>query len=434
MPWWIAALVASIAAAAPERVSALGAYWNLPEETGFFDAPRGDPEPTERAPGDEDDDDEPEIDEVVEREEDGGLDDDDGAEEEDDADGETSDTEDAEDPGDTEDADDADTGEAQWVIHVVAPRETLIQIATRYRVDHGKIRAWKGLRSRAPIRGGQRLKILARRTPPPREALRYVVQEGDTWRSIARAHGVDPVDLRAYNKSRAGRALTPGQTLEIWIDPTLHAAIRADAPATALAATIPAGGFSVGTPNAGRLVNGVRIPEGDDYALRYPGSAWGTTYAVRSLVEVLSAWRETTGYRGTLTIGAMSRQRGRPIGGHLSHQSGRDVDIRLPLREGLADTLDPKPRRIAWDAVWALVLALEASGTVDRVFLDYPLQKRLYKAAKEAGADRAALRRLIQFPRGSAAPRGLLRHSPGHDIHIHVRFRCAPYELECAGH
>jgi murein endopeptidase len=26
-----------------------------------------------------------------------------------------------------------------------------------------------------------------------------------------------------------------------------------------------------------------------------------------------------------------------------------------------------------------------------------------------------------------------VRHSPGHDIHLHVRFACADYESECAG-
>lgn len=435
MPWRIALLVAWMIAAPSERVSALGAYWNLSEEPGTFGVGGGgDPPPPagvppDLVPADEDDarDDAGEVDdavEAIEREEDGGVDP---------AGGPGDDA--GEDEGNDDDGDDDDTADAepQWIVHRVAPRETLIQIASRYRVDHGKIRAWNGLGRRTPIRAGQRLKILARRQAPERQELRYRVQEGDTWRSIARAHGVDPIDLRAINRARDGRPLAVGQELEIWIDPVLFAAIQADAPASALQASIPAGGFSVGTPNAGRLVNGVRIPEGDDYALLYPGSAWGTTYAVRSLVEVLSGWREATGYRGALTIGAMSRQRGRPIGGHLSHQSGRDVDIRLPLREGLADTLDPIPRRVAWDAVWALVLAFEASGAVDRVFLDYRLQKRIYKAAKEAGADRAALRRLIQFPRGSGAPRGLVRHSPGHDIHLHVRFRCAPHELECAG-
>ncbi|MEZ4452714.1 MAG: penicillin-insensitive murein endopeptidase [Nannocystaceae bacterium] len=428
MPWPLRLLVVWLALAPSlDSSSTLAVYWHLggdPAPPALEAAPPVSPIPeaVEDAPQPDDAD--------LEREDDDGVgvdpalsgDLDDG-----DLDGD--------DDGDgNDDDDDAGDGEAQWIVHVVAPRETLIAVATRYRVDHGMIRAWNGLSRRAKIKAGQRLKIHARRTPPPREELAYTVREGDTWKSIGRAHGVDVVDLRKINKERVRGDLTPGQTLEIWIDPTLYAAIQGDAPATPEAAAILPGGFSVGTPAEGKLVNGVRVPEHEDYALLYPGSAWGTTYAVRGLVDALHAWRTSTGYRGTLTLGAMSRERGRPIGGHLSHQSGRDVDIRLPLREGLREGLDPLPRRIAWDAVWALVLALESSGSVDRIFLDTRLQKRLYKVAKEAGADRATLRRLIQFPRGSSARRGLVRHSPGHDIHLHVRFRCAPYEVECAGH
>lgn len=238
--------------------------------------------------------------------------------------------------------------------------------------------------------------------------------------------------MRAYNIKRTGRRLYPGLELDVWRDPMLADAVAADTP-SGPAAGIRPGGFSVGRPSDGRLVNGVQIPESADYDRRYPGSAWGTSFAVRHLVETLHRWREQSDYGGLLRLGAMSRQRGRRIGGHRSHQSGRDLDIRLPLRKGLADTMSPTPRRADLVAVYALVRAFEASGAVTRIFLDYRLQKRIYKVAKEAGADRRTLRRLIQFPRGSGASRGLLRHSPGHDIHLHVRFACAAYESECAG-
>lgn len=325
----------------------------------------------------------------------------------------------------------ADSGEATWIEHTVAPREPLEVIAIRYGVDPGKIRAWNGLARRARIRPGQRLRILARRAPPPRERVLHTVREGDTWAALARLHGLDPVDLRAMNGYRAGARPRPGATLEIWSDPTIHAAVAADSPPAGLAAVAP-GGVSVGSPSDGRLVNGVRIPESPGHELMYPGSAWGTTHAVRSLLQALTAFRERSPYPRSLVLATMSRQRGRRIAGHLSHQSGRDLDIRLLLRGDLADDLDPIPRRIDWLAVWELVRTFEATGAVSRIFLDYGAQKRLYKAARDAGADRRELRRLLQFPRGSRARRGLVRHSPGHDRHLHVRFACAPYEVECA--
>ena len=341
---------------------------------------------------------------------------------------------DAEDEDEDEDAGDDESEEGKtWVMHEVVPAEDIAALALRYRVDPGKIRAWNGLGARAKIRPGQRLRILARRTPPPRELRRHLVIEGESWSSIGRAYGVDASDLRVANAKRVGRRLRPGVELEVWIDPPLYAAITGDTPPPGLAGTIRPGAFASGRPHAGRLINGVQIPEGEDYELRYPASAWGTTSAVRATVTALHAWREATGYEGRLTLGAMSRQRGRKIGGHLSHQNGRDLDIRLPLRAELRQDLDPLPRRVDWMAVWELVRSFEASGEITRIFLDYAIQKRLYKAAKEAGISRSELRRVIQFPRGSKAPRGLIRHSPGHDIHLHVRFRCAEHELECAG-
>lgn len=341
--------------------------------------------------------------------------------------------EDEDDTDDDTERDDTDDDTKTWIVHGVAPAETIAGLALRYRVDPGKIRGWNGLGRSTRLRPGQRLRLLTRRTPSQRERVRYTVLEGDTWASIARSHGADPSDVRAYNIKRTGWRLYPGLELDVWRDPIIADAVAADAPPAGPAAAIRPGGFSVGRPSDGRLVNGVQIPESADYDLRYPGSAWGTSFAVRHLVDTLHRWREEGDYTGLLRLGAMSRQRGRRIGGHRSHQSGRDLDIRLPLREGFADKMTPTPRRVDWVAVYALLRAFEASGAVTRIFLDYRLQKRLYKVAKEAGADRETLRRLIQFPRGKKASRGLLRHSPGHDIHIHVRFACADYESECAG-
>lgn len=342
--------------------------------------------------------------------------------------------------GDDDDSDDNSDDASEpaatsdgWIVHEVVPGETLAELALRYRVDPGKLRGWNGLGRRARARPGQRLRLRPGRTPPPREWVRHTVGEGDTWTSIARIHGADPSDVRAYNIKRTGRRLYPGLELDVWRDPGLADAVAADTPPSGPAAAIRPGGFSVGRPSDGRLVNGVQIPASADYDRLYPGSAWGTSFAVRHLVDTLHRWREESDYGGLLRLGAMSRQRGRRISGHRSHQSGRDLDIRLPLREGLADAMTPTPRRVDWAAVYSLVRAFAASGAVTRIFLDYRLQNRLYKVAREAGADRRTLRRLIQFPRGSGAPRGLVRHSPGHDIHLHVRFACAEYESECAG-
>lgn len=317
--------------------------------------------------------------------------------------------------------------------HTVVPQETIELLAIRYRSDPGKIRSWNGLPSGARARPRKKLKIRAKKTPPPREFRRYTVTENDTWGRIGHRFGVDPSDLRAVNLHRVGRHLDSGEELDIWLDPTILAAIQSDAPAPGPAAAVSPGAYAVGRPHQGKLVNGARIPQdSDEYELRYPGSSWGTTTSVRSLVTAIHSWRQTSGYGGRLAIGTMSRERGRPIGGHLSHQCGRDVDVRLPLREELKQTLTPLGRRVDWWALWQLLVALDDTGYLSRVFLDYKLQKRLYKAAKEHGISKEERRRIIQFPMGRGSGRGLVRHSPGHDRHFHARFRCADYETECA--
>jgi murein endopeptidase len=209
------------------------------------------------------------------------------------------------------------------------------------------------------------------------------------------------------------------------------ASILDDQPTTARAALVRPGAHAVGTPQDGVLVDGVQIPPGSGYELRFPNSAWGTTFAVREAIAALDRFVAASGPGRPLLVGTMSRQRGGAIAGHNSHQTGRDLDIRLPLRAEVPRALSPTPRRVDWTRTWALVSAFAQSDAVEVVFLDYGAQRRLYKAAQAHGVDAQTLAATIQYPRGSQANLGLIRHSPGHEGHIHVRFTCGLAEPEC---
>ena len=327
-----------------------------------------------------------------------------------------------------------DPGELpRWIGHHSVPHDTLEALALRYGVSLRKLRKWNGLspRARLPPRERRVLRVRARRFPPPRERLIHQVVAGDTWSSIAREYGVLPGRLRAWNQREPGSTLVPGEPLELWIEPWVYAAILDDRPANQRAAMIRPGGHSIGTPQAGRLVAAVSIPPGHGYEVLYPHSAWGTTWAVRKLTAALDEFHEQSGYEEDLFVGVMSRRRGGRVGGHISHQSGRDVDIRLPVREGLPHTRPVTARRVDWQATWALIEALADTGAITIILLDYGAQRRLDRAAKAAGAGTKRRAELIQFPRGSKASRGLVRHSKGHEGHIHVRFTCGPHEPEC---
>jgi len=314
--------------------------------------------------------------------------------------------------------------------HKVVPREQFVQVAHRYGMKSEELAIRNGLAGvPEQLKRGTRLEVFTARVPPHRERLDYAVQEGDTWYSIALRHGVDKRDLRSINYPWKGK-LAPGNTLELWVDPIVHAWIEAgdDPLPDDDALALRRGAVGVGPPDNGWLINGVRIPDGDGYRLRLPKSAYGTSHAVAQLLIGLAIFRATTDDPRELQIGAMSRPRGGALGHHLSHQTGRDVDIRLPRRRDVGRYATLTMRRVDWLATWSLIEAMLQTD-VNVIFLDYAVQKRLFKEMKKAGIDAERLA-ILQYPDGRSAS-GIVRHSPGHDKHIHVRVGCGPYEVEC---
>ena len=317
----------------------------------------------------------------------------------------------------------------KWIRHKVVPRENIDQIASRYDVAPWQLRSWNGLQAETDhVKRGTRLQVRAARIPPPRQKIDYTVAKGDSWPKIAAALGVDSWDLRAYNWPYRGK-MRPGTVLAAWIDPIVHDWIVGGSTPASEPDTVRRGAVAIGTPDEGVLLNGVRIPDGPGYDLRYPGTSYGTTHAVRQVVKAFAIFHESTSYRGKVLLGSMSSAKGGPLGHHKSHQSGRDLDIRLPRRVGVPGYLDLTAKRVDWKAAWDLVKALAQTDVVV-VFLDYKRQKHLYKAAIAAGATEEELK-LMQYPRGSYSGVGLVRHYTGHDRHMHARFGCGPCETEC---
>ncbi|TPV93070.1 MAG: LysM peptidoglycan-binding domain-containing protein [Myxococcales bacterium FL481] len=317
----------------------------------------------------------------------------------------------------------------RWIEHRVTPRERLTQISARYGVRARQVRRWNELADNT-VETGQKLRIRAQRVPPPRLRIEHVVRPSDTWGSIAASYRIETRDLHAYNWRV--RRLEPGMSLVAWIDPGRPWTVYRGQPAHVRAPDpVPPGARSIGRPNRGRLVDGVQLPSSDAYTIREPRIAWGSSWAIRHLLAAVHAFRSTAGYQGELVIKSMSRQHGRRFPPHRSHQSGRDVDIALPLLPGVPKTEIPHPDEVDWEATWALVSALIDTREIDLVFLDISIQRRLYEAARGLGASHDQLRPLIQFPRERDKEQAVVRHGKGHLHHIHVRFTCAPYEDRC---
>ena len=319
------------------------------------------------------------------------------------------------------------------VRHVVRPRERLVQIAVRYGVTVRQLRAWNPdleLRDGRP-RKGTRLKVRARRLPPPRCKITHRLQPGEDLGTLAVRYRAEYRDLLAYNWNN--RSPEVGDEVVVWIDPDFPPRTVGLRPGPPVPEPfdVPQGARSVGRPHRGRLEHGQQLPEAPWYPLREPRISYGSSHTLGVIMEALATFRARTGYEGEVVIGSISRPWGRRFPPHRSHQSGRDVDIRLPLLPGVRAHPDPDPDEIDWSAAWELVRAFVDTGQVQVIFFDIHLQRRLYQAALWEGATPEDLRPVLQWPAGRGSGLAVVRHEPGHDGHIHVRVRCGGDEPRC---
>ena len=322
--------------------------------------------------------------------------------------------------------------------------ERLQEIALRYGVSKKSLIRWNKLDPKRPrIRAGQKLKVYTRHPESKRHKIVHVVEKGETWSKIADLHGVDRNHLRKRWNAKAAKKkyLKVGQRLTVWVDvvpeeseTALDVIKGAKSSETSLPlVAIPGRSQSVGRPNRGRLLRGVRMPENEAlYHLRKPEEAWGSSHTLHHLQLAIAHWRQDSGYGNELLIGAISKKGGGRLRPHSSHQSGRDVDIRLPLARNVPKGTRPmSASQVDWRAAWILVKSLADTGEVEYIFLERGRQKYLYRAAKKAGASASELERLIDYPKRSKRSRALVRHERGHVAHIHVRFTCSDKENRC---
>jgi murein endopeptidase/LysM repeat protein len=321
-----------------------------------------------------------------------------------------------------------------WVKHKVVPRERLDDIEERYGVSRKELIRWnKKLKKKEWIYAGQTLKIHARRVPPPREKITYIVKKGDRWIEIAKAYNVREADLRYWNR-KVPRFFSDTATTEIYTNPLEvpepAATDGGGAEGTPDKLSVRGNAYSIGKPNRGRIQNGVQLPESEHYTLRDPERSYGSSHAVTVIHDAIAAFRHESGYEGEIKIADISKKGGGRLRPHSSHQAGRDVDIRLPRRKG-ASKEDNSVSAVDWDVSWSLVKAFVDSGEIEYIFLETSRQKALRKAAQRAGASDEELKRAIQYPSKRGTNKGIVRHAKGHRMHIHIRIKCAKSNSRC---
>jgi murein endopeptidase len=161
---------------------------------------------------------------------------------------------------------------------------------------------------------------------------------------------------------------------------------------------------ALGTPAAGRLVRGVRLPaEGRDFFTwdpvlhrrpDRPWRRWGTDRLVRLVLAVVREYAAAHPHAPRVGIGDLSRPHGGPFGPkHATHQNGLDADVYYPRLDGRE-----RPPR-----------------TVDQI--DRPLAQDLVDRFVRAGAALV----YVGPATGFTGPPGIVQVLWNHDNHLHVR-------------
>ncbi|MBX3224577.1 MAG: penicillin-insensitive murein endopeptidase [Labilithrix sp.] len=195
-------------------------------------------------------------------------------------------------------------------------------------------------------------------------------------------------------------------------DAEITARLRADMSAL--------GPMSIGRAHSGVLVSGVRMPEGANWELVSPGHAWGTQETVDALARAIDAVAARFPETPRAFIGDISAKRGGHHPPHVSHQSGRDVDVSYYLTEGHRWYATANASNLDRARTWHFVRTLIAESDVDLILVDLQIQRILKAYALEVGEDPAWLDQVFQA--GGKSRRPLFFHAKGHASHLHVRF------------
>ena len=242
---------------------------------------------------------------------------------------------------------------------------------------------------------------------PRVEELYHTITRYRDARWVRQRYKLDNEALGTLNPDVDLNALEEGDELLVW---------RLDS------STVSEG---LGAPNRGRLRYAEPLPLADKYVVLHRHRSFGTYYAVSEIKRVFDAYAEAYPDAEPVMMGDLSFRTGRRIKPHLSHQTGRDVDITYPRfspppnfnRFHYISRRDLDAQRTLW-----LVREFVASGMVEYIFMDRWVQRLVYKEAQRQGAPQEWLDAVFEYPGWGG--KALVRRSKGHDDHMHIRFWC----------
>ena len=183
---------------------------------------------------------------------------------------------------------------------------------------------------------------------------------------------------------------------------------------------------------AGFLLNAPQLEQSPLWiARRY--TSYATPELLTGVRAGVYALREAHPDSPRLVLGDLSARFGGHLPPHLSHQSGRDADIGYFMRGALGKRLTGlalvSARTIDVPRTWAFLHGMLKTGLLESAFIDYRLQRVLYKHAQASGVPAERLKEWFSFPLWKG---GVISHLKGHADHMHVRFKAPSSEARGA--
>jgi LysM repeat protein len=303
--------------------------------------------------------------------------------------------------------------------HTVEEGETVGTIALEYGSSVKNLLDWNDLEL-GEAEAGMRIVVEADEEPEGEEEsdpmpVIHVVKKGDILGEIAERYRVSSDQIERWNPGLNPRRLQLGERIKLYVPGRDGKSV------------------SYGKASNGKLYNGVPLKSWHGIDTRNIAEAYGTKRVIEMLyaaaADVQARWPDTP----DLVVGDLSYKRGGLMSPHKSHQSGRDADISFYYRANVQLPRFFPMTESSFDTKknWHFYKTLIDTGEVEYIFISYYLQEMLYEYARSIGYTKEQLKPILQYPRPRHQPTGIIRHSAGHDDHIHIRFTCGPKDRHC---
>lgn len=180
------------------------------------------------------------------------------------------------------------------------------------------------------------------------------------------------------------------------------------------------GPASLGKTNSGALFGAIPMPKNELWNIVNSRETYGTQETIDYLSHTIARVNEIYPGSPVINIGDISKPKGGYFVPHVSHQSGRDVDLGFYYNDASVWYAKADASNLDLPRTWALVKLTITETDVQAIFLDREIQRILRDYATELGEDPEWLDAVFGGPTSELRP--MILHEPGHDTHLHIRY------------